>query len=476
MGCDDGNPCTDDACVDGVCVLTPNAAGCDDGNPCTDGDHCTGGACKATGPVPCDDDSVCTTDYCDPTSGCVFVLNDAPCDDGEPCTVGDHCAAGECVPTGVVDCWDDNDCTTDACAPQTGQCVYTPDDGATCDDVNACTNNVCQGGLCIILEVEDCQDGDLCTDDWCDPVTGCKHALNTVPCNDGDLCTTADACAAGVCVGGATLPCADGNPCTDDGCDPQAGCTFTPNTATCDDGNACTEDDACASGACAPGDAADCDDGELCTTDSCVTALGCQNVPNTAPCDDDDACTNGDTCSSGSCQPGAAVTCTDGDPCTTDSCDPASGCVYTPITPCCGNDVVEAGEECDDGNQTPGDGCDGSCQDEVVALTYLGYATWTQDVSSQTDAQQDALMNSACAAAFGNARAATHDELVTGQILGKPGSNNSGYWCMFKCPYCAGTGGCRKCVNPNTAWPTSHGSGWHDYCCNNTRSTICVPN
>ena len=150
--------------------------------------------------------------------------------------------------------------------------------------------------------------------------------------------------------------------------------------------------------------------------------------------------------------------------------------MYTAITPCCGNDVLEAGEECDDGNQASGDGCDSDCQDETPVLTYLGYATWTQNVNSQSDAQQDAAMDAACNSTYGNARAATHEELVLGQIIGKPGNNNSGYWCMFKCPNCEGTTNCRKCVDPGNPWPTAHGSGWHLNCCTNTRSTICVPN
>jgi subtilisin-like proprotein convertase family protein len=49
--------------------------------------------------------------------------------------------------------------------------------------------------------------------------------------------------------------CGDGNPCTDDSCDPQTGCVFVNNTTPCDDGNVCTPGDACAGGACVPGPA-----------------------------------------------------------------------------------------------------------------------------------------------------------------------------------------------------------------------------
>src|SRR5439155_9567356 len=45
-------------------------------------------------------------------------------------------------------------------------------------------------------------DGNVCTDDSCDPATGCVHAPNTASCTDGNACTTADTCAGSVCVGG----------------------------------------------------------------------------------------------------------------------------------------------------------------------------------------------------------------------------------------------------------------------------------
>ena len=44
--CDDGNPCTDDACVDGACLRVNNASPCDDRNSCTGNDVCAGGVCS----------------------------------------------------------------------------------------------------------------------------------------------------------------------------------------------------------------------------------------------------------------------------------------------------------------------------------------------------------------------------------------------------------------------------------------------
>ena len=46
------------------------------------------------------------------------------------------------------------------------------------------------------------------------------------------------------------IVCNDNNPCTNDSCDPASGCVFSNNTATCDDNNPCTVGDTCGGGAC----------------------------------------------------------------------------------------------------------------------------------------------------------------------------------------------------------------------------------
>jgi glucose/arabinose dehydrogenase len=66
--CNDGNPCTADACVSGACQNAPvtNGTACaDDGNTCTN-DVCTNGACThPNNTAPCaDDGSTCTNDVC----------------------------------------------------------------------------------------------------------------------------------------------------------------------------------------------------------------------------------------------------------------------------------------------------------------------------------------------------------------------------------------------------------------------------
>src|SRR5262249_42356891 len=44
-------------------------------------------------------------------------------------------------------------------------------------------------------------DNNVCTDDGCDPASGCFHNNNTASCNDGNGCTINDTCSGGTCRG-----------------------------------------------------------------------------------------------------------------------------------------------------------------------------------------------------------------------------------------------------------------------------------
>lgn len=54
----------------------------------------------------CDDGNPCTDDACVPASGCTFAANTSTCDDGDGCTSGDVCAASACAGTVVAGCGD----------------------------------------------------------------------------------------------------------------------------------------------------------------------------------------------------------------------------------------------------------------------------------------------------------------------------------------------------------------------------------
>jgi|GEM_PF-3283829 len=300
--------------------------------------------------APCDANATCTNTPGSFTCAC----NTGFTGDGSTCTgcvapaFGDDCAE-TCDPT---DCDDGNPCTDDVCDPVQG-CVNT-NNTASCDDGDNCTeNDVCSGGSCAGA-AKDCGDGDLCTDDVCDAGTGdCSNPAKT---------------------------CDDANGCTDDSCDVSTGdCINANNTAACDDGDGCTENDVCAGGSCQSGTAKDCDDSEECTDDSCDSGTGnCVNTNNTVACDDGDNCTENDACSGGSCA-GSAKDCDDNEACTDDSCDAGTGdCVNTNNTASCDdgdgcteNDVCSGGscqsgtaKNCDDSDECTDDSCDsgsGNC-------------------------------------------------------------------------------------------------------------------
>ncbi len=258
-------------CGDGLVVL---GEGCDDGNTADD-DGCSE-ACSVENGWNCAGEP----SLCSPICGDEQVVGTEGCDEGE---------ANGTLPS----------CCAENCSPQPA--------GTTCDDGNACTDNTCDGGTTCVAVPTNCDDHDPCTDDACDPSSGCTHTYNTAPCDDGNACTTHDTCAVSSCIGGPPPDCNDHDVCTDDACDPGTGCTHDDNTAPCNDGNACTTNDTCSAGSCQGGAPPNCDDGNGCTDDTCYPATGCANTNNTAPCSDGNACTAPDVCGGGSCNGGAAV-------------------------------------------------------------------------------------------------------------------------------------------------------------------------
>ncbi len=268
----DGNPCTDDGCDPVLGCNPPNTAPCDDGNACTgpdvcanracqgeltpvaeacnlgDGNFCNGieqcdpatGACVAV-PLDCDDGNPCTDEICDPLAetvveACVYTDNTAPCDDGNACTDSDTCGGGVC--TGTL-------------SPAALTC--NAGDGDLCNGVEACDPLT---GACVATPL-DCDDGNPCTVDSCNPVLGCENVAIVGGCDDGDACTVGDTCVDGICLGAPTpvaLSCSDGDACN--------------GAETCDPGT----------GLCVAGVPLDCDDGDVCTTDSCDAGSGCANA------------------------------------------------------------------------------------------------------------------------------------------------------------------------------------------------------
>ena len=340
--CDDGDPCTLDACdggapgVAGACSFAPDPDWpdcCSDDAHCDDGDPATLGVCdlsdNSCAQVP--NPEHCTT----PT---------AACDDGDPCTddacdidasLCAHVHVAGCCQT-AADCDDGNSCTADVCIdgtcdniPTAGGCCAKDSD---CDDKNPCTLDRCiagkcrygflPGSLCCTSDA-DCEDGDVCTVDACDLVSHTCKAPEPYVFPDGAACCHEDA------------DCDDGDPATLTHCAQDThGCVTEPDLEYC------------------TSTADPCDDGVACTTDVCdVAAHTCQHVPDPGgPC-----------CVS-------HLDCDDGDPCTDDSCDFATGeCEHGALPPCCATGCCDADVQCDDGLPCTVDTCDlttGACQHE----------------------------------------------------------------------------------------------------------------
>ena len=285
ISCDDKNACTVDACdpATGKCMNKPDVGvKCTDGNACTTGDVCGAtGACTGTATV-CNDGNLCTDDGCDVALGtCIFKHNIAACSDGNACTAGDVCTTGKCAAGVPKVCNDLNPCSNDGCDVFTGACTVTAN-AVACSDGNPCTlSDTCMKLQCIPGKSVNCEDGNPCTDDPCSLKTGaCSHVFNSIACSDGNNCSGPDTCSGGQCIGLLKF-CFDGNVCTNDSCNSITGaCVFAPNTAACSDGNACSLGDFCSGGACQVGPTAKtCFDGNTCTSDACNAKLGCSFPP-----------------------------------------------------------------------------------------------------------------------------------------------------------------------------------------------------
>lgn len=231
--CSDGDSCTADQCLAGVCVgaVLPNGTACDDGNPCTVGDQCQSGVCmgaNAPSGVVCPSNS-CSSGACNGSGSCVAspLPQGTLCPDaqiaqpGPPLITPGVCNAGSCY-YGCFDgvsVWPPSTSFLD-----TAVCKYCNPSVSTALYAGGChTNNVsggCSHGICYFASPASC-----------DPQCA---SCGVVACGSG-----------GACYGfplAAGTPCAsDNNPCTMDQCNSGV-CTHynAPNGASCGPGMTCS--------------------------------------------------------------------------------------------------------------------------------------------------------------------------------------------------------------------------------------------
>ncbi len=192
--CDDGMPCSIDACLEGGCkhVAQPPAA-CEE--------------CKTNAGKVCHEAVVFWTDTC---------------------------RAPHAVATG---CDDDNPCTADSCDPQTLLCVNSPIDAGECAGCTPRASTACSEGAVVWVDscgnaggvARSCNDGDPCTQDACVAGRCVFEAVETNGCEQYCVPRQSKRCIDGVLIwmdscleaGPTAESCDDGDPDTLDGCSPQ---------------------------------------------------------------------------------------------------------------------------------------------------------------------------------------------------------------------------------------------------------------
>ncbi len=244
---------------------------------------------------------------------------------------------GECDSDGDGVPDNTDECTNDPNKSEAGQCGCGNPDTDTDQDGIADCNDLCPNGT--IDSNEQCDppgnpcdsDGDGFLDGFCD--AQCQCPLPPPNCGDENIDPDEE--------------CDDGNSNNGDGC--RINCTeeicgdgIKDPQEECDDGNN-ADDDGC------QGD---------CTLPSCGDGVidpleACDDQGESAECDDDCSLV---MCGDGKLNQTAGEECDDGNDTSGDGC--SNSCQSESV---CGNGVIEGNEACDDGNTASDDGCSATC-------------------------------------------------------------------------------------------------------------------
>jgi hypothetical protein len=152
---------------------------------------------------------------------------------GQACVTNDDCFSGSCVNQVCCDQTCSGRCYSCNQPGYEGQCRMV-ENGTSCSNNNICDGEeTCQNGICKAEEgVQHCQDNIACTQDLCEPQTGCFFKPNSMLCEDNNICTK-------------------------DICDPENGCKHDPLPDDLECGKCllcragqCVDDPACAPSGC----------------------------------------------------------------------------------------------------------------------------------------------------------------------------------------------------------------------------------
>jgi hypothetical protein len=213
-----------------------------------------------------------------------------------------------------------------ACDGNSAQlCLYADGSATCCPADQPCIDGACQGPPPGCTSDAECSDGNACTENICDtvtgvcsnpPIEGCIPCETAGQCDDGDDCTE-DACVEGRCVNTAIPDC--GAICT---CPLKA------------DGEPCVENDECCAGSCwqgfcGLGEVGCVDVGGYCAGGPCCSGICGEDCLCACLGTGDLTCTGDHQCCGGLCGPTGCCTEIDGR-CTTNS-------------DCCSGVCVDAG-------------------------------------------------------------------------------------------------------------------------------------
>lgn len=232
------DPCSGGSECNTTCNETTDTCFDANGTPCGDEPNiCTVDTCDGAGNcvhTPGNAGALCRGELfqCDVTEHCDGVNAACPPDVIE----GAGSACGDAT---------DDACTDPDTCDMVGTCQPNHAAGGTScpNDGNPCTSDQCDGGGSCVHPAGNA--GVLCRADagQCDVAEQCDGVNPSCPadgfqpngtsCTDGSVCTQTDQCnGSGSCVGANPLNCDDGNACTANDCDPVDGCENPPALAS----------------------------------------------------------------------------------------------------------------------------------------------------------------------------------------------------------------------------------------------------
>jgi hypothetical protein len=385
--CDDGNPCTADACTNGTCAsANDNGFVPDDGNDCT-ADACVQGVATNTPQSgPCGVGGVL---QCNAQGEC------AGCTSADQCGTSNPCQTWTCTPATICDVArmpegspladpTPGDCVSMACDAIGNAKVVNDDTDLPAEDGMPCTAEVCVAG---VPDHPPSAVGAPCAGNstYCNAAGACVPCTGTFGCATGEICFNETECVSctdgvqngsevSVDCGGADCPlCPDGQTCGADGdclsgnCDEGAGICVScmdgilnGDESDKDCGGSCpdcgTGKDCGGSGDCG---STFCFDGVCCAMDCAGACKSCDlpgkkgmctNLPEGVDDQGPMVCNNDNTCNgSGSCvgdnnKGHFGDTCSNNGDCLNSACHESSGtCRLKDGDPCSQDQQCETG-------------------------------------------------------------------------------------------------------------------------------------